>query len=246
LCCQNHAIIFASDDKIFLPLIEKALRYSIAVYVESVQNLTMKELQVLQKIRDEAKGVLQIGHNYLYSGLFSKLKEKSSIPLDIDSHVSNPQISNLWVLFGLKSAACFSLIKSNIRKVSVNIFSSFGEVPDRMRIRIDFDNGSIGNIAISKFDLNVSHRIRVLGYDSLAEICVITHQLTYISSSNMHQPLTIDLFPYNKSNLYNSFDAFCSNIFGLNCSYNSIENEIKTQWVIERVKEKLRLSLNIF
>lgn len=246
MCCQCHALVFANDDKIYLPLIEKALRNSVAVFLESVQNFSIKELQVLQKLKDEARGILQIGHPYIYSAIFSQLKEKNPMPLDIECEVADNAISNLMVPLRIEVSGILTLVKANVKKVSVNIFSSFSEVPDMARIRIDFENGSVGNIRVSKYNIEPIHQIKAFGYDNLTNINFLSHQLTYIDPLCKNQPLNIDLHLQIKTNLHNQFDAFCSNIFGLSGYCNSIENEIKTQWVMERVKEKLRLSLNIF
>jgi hypothetical protein len=246
LCCQCQAIVFATDDKIYLPLIEKAIRFSLAVFVVSVQNLSIKELQVLQKLKDEAKGVLQIGHPHIYSNLYTELKNKNKQPLDIQSTISDHTITNLMEPARTEISSLLWFIKSNIRKVSVNIYSSFSEMPDMVRVRIDFENGSVGNVLVNKYGLAPTHQLKVFGYDNHTEICLITQRLTYISSQQPFHPMIIDLQQKNKLILYNQFEIFCSKIFGIPCQYNSIENELKTQWVMERLKEKLRLSLNIF
>lgn len=231
--CQG--IVFTSAEKIYLPLIELALKYAKPVFLHGVHNLSLCEQKDILKLQDESREVVQVQQSILFNNEYVKNFSSKVTPLLWQFSCSGSNISNLLLQTRTMIAATLPNIKSNIRKTTVNLISSCSEVPDIYKVRIDFDNGSIADITASKVEPDNEMLIKCYEYNNFIKANLITSDNSmFLSSEPFKNTLELQL-----KNFYKNICSFKSPI-------NSIENEINTQQVIEQVKQKLRININIF
>ncbi len=245
LCSQCQAVVFDIDDNLYMPLISEAIRHSLYVFIHSVHNFSDEELQSLLRLRDEAQTKVFIGHPAMYSGVFSGLHSLCDHPLDIQSSISMPDETNLVSVARTEVSLLLPLVRANVHRVLVNVYSSFSTMPDTMRLRIDFDNGSIANISINKYGFEPEHKLKVVNYNSLAEADLLTYQLRHIDNISRQSTSVLRPQPALQS-LEPQLSAFYSALIDDNVEYNTLENELKTQIASRRLSEKMRINFNVF
>jgi len=246
LARKCDALAFASPEKIYLPLIELALKYSKSVFLHSVHNLSLQEQFELLKLNEEAGEVLQIQQPLIFHDTFLAFQKVSYNPLLIQYNYSDGSESKLLVKTRLVVGATLSLFSSNVRKITANTISACSEVPDIIKIRIDFDNGSLAELMINSVEHQQANQIKCFEYNGFYEVNLINNQ---ISGSKNNQNISIKTLSDNNipyKILEKQLSDFYKNIMNHTTPSNSIGNEIVTQRIIEKVKEKLRITINIF
>ena len=245
LLINSDSIIFASSEKIYLPLIEVAIKYSRSVFLHSIHNLSYQEQIQLFKLQEEAGIILQIQQPIIFNEVFKKYVDLSNKPLLINYGYSDSSETQLLYKTRLIISAILSLYKSNLRKITINIISTFSEIPDIIKIRMDFDNGSVSEIMADSIGNQKAHFIKCYEYNSCLEVNLIEN--TLIGKNETHD-ISIHTTSNNNTNqniINKQLIDFHTNILNHSMPINSIENEMSTQEVIEKVKEKLRISINI-
>jgi len=242
-CCD--AVVFASNDNINMPLIEETLRNGRHVFVENMSSYTEQELIALKLLSREAEVVLQIGHPYLYSEFFHKVKELCSQPFDIQTEVNITNERSLTSVARTEVAALLAIVQSNIRRSQINVYSVFSEIPDALRLRVDFDNGAVGSIIITKSHLAEQHTMRLIGFDSIEAADYCRQTIDYSLSDGL-QKTTRSLKIESVPSLFNQLNAFQQAISGELIQGCDVELELLTQSIVDKVKAKLRVNFNVF
>ncbi len=243
---QSEAIIFASPEKIYLPLIEMALKYSRPVFLHSINNLSYQEQVQLMKLREEAGGVLQIQQPIIFHNTFQQFINLSKKPLLLTYNYSNASEKKLLLKTRLIIGAVLSVFKTNLKKVTVNTISAFNEMPDIIKIRIDFDNGSVAEIIVNAIEKQNINHVKCFEYNGFFDLDLIENSLVGQLNNNKVQHNTPIVDNTIQKIIGEQLSNFYFNVTNHKTPKNSIENEIVTQKVIEKVKEKLRISINIF
>lgn len=246
LCNQCQCVIFCIDDNLYHPLISEAIRHALDVFVAGVQNYETKQLNSLLMLRDEADSIVHIGHQYIYSDMFQTLRRCCGHPLDIQCRVEKNQSQSMVLSARAELGMVLALVKASVHKVSVNVFSSFSTVPDSIRVRLDFDNGAVGNISIDKFGFSPVHYVKILNYNNIVEADFLQNKVSVINSDNPEYPSVQKLSKHHQSAIERQLMTFYSCIMGGNEVHNNLENEIRTQLACERIHEKLRVNFNLF
>jgi predicted dehydrogenase len=246
LCGDCRAVIFSIDDNLYYPLVCEAIRHSLDVFVAGVQSYQTKELNSLLMLRDEAQTVVCIGHKYIGDDFFAMFRQQCDHPLDIQCHITRSSNNNLVSLARTELSLMLMLARASVHRVAVNVYSSFSSVPDSIRVRLDFDNGTVGNISIDRYGLNSEHTIRVLNYNSIVHADMIARNLMVISSENPDKPIVKGIESDGRTAAEIQLATFLSSM--INCSelYNNLENEIRAQLACERIREKMRINFNVF
>lgn len=242
-CCD--VVVFANNDNINMPLIEETLRNGRHVFVENMSTYTEQELLALKLLSREAEVVLQIGHPYLHSEFFQKVKELCSQPFDIQTEVNITNERSLTSVARTEVAALLAIVQSNIRHSQINVYSVFSEIPDALRLRVDFDNGAVGSIIITKSHLAEQHTMRLIGFDSIEAADYCRQTIDYSLSDGL-QKTTQNIKIDNTPSLLNQLDAFQQAICGENVQNCDVELELLTQSIVDKVKAKLRVNFNVF
>ncbi|MCQ2376295.1 MAG: hypothetical protein MJ069_10420 [Salinivirgaceae bacterium] len=245
MCESCDAVVFASNDNINMPLIEETLRNGRHVFVENMSTYTEQELIALKLLSREAEVVLQIGHPYLYSEFFHKVKELCSQPFDIQTEVNITNERSLTSVARTEVAALLAIVQSNIRRSQINVYSVFSEIPDALRLRVDFDNGAVGSIIITKSHLAEQHTMRLIGFDSIEAADYCRQTIDYSLSDGL-QKTTRSLKIESVPSLFNQLNAFQQAISGELIQGCDVELELLTQSIVDKVKAKLRVNFNVF
>ena len=181
----------------------------------------------------------------VFSDVFKELYGLENAPLLINYNLSDSSERQLVKQSRLGISAVLSIFKSRVRKVSVNVISVLSEFSDVIKVRLDFDNGGVADIITDSVGVLKSHNIKYCGYNSYFEANLITNCLVGKNSThNINK--TFDLENDERcENMIKQLVDFYLNVFKCITPISSLENEIATQIVIEEVKEKLRISINI-
>ena len=246
LCDNCQAVVFSIDDNLYMPLVAEAVRHSLDVYLDGTYNFTADELRSLMRLRDEADTTILVGHPFIYSDVYQQLREHCRQPLDIQCNISRTSNDNLMLLAHNEISLMLTLLHSDIHRVAVNVFSSFSTLPDALRVRLDFDNGTIGNIIIDKYGMASSHSIKVLNYNNMALADMLKSTITSICSTNTDQPALWTGSTTDATSKARQLNAFYSSIMEGGSIGNSIENEIRTHIACEQIRAKMRINFNVF
>lgn len=246
LCSECHAVVFSIDDNLYMPLISEAVRHSLDVFINGVHNFEVTELQSLLRLRDEAGTIVHVGHPLIYSDIFQTIRRHCGHPLDIECKVIKNDKMGLLPLAYTELCLMLALVKTTVHKVSVNVYSSFSSVPDTLRIRLDFDNGAVGNVCVCQYGQSQEHSIKVLGYNSIVEVDLLHRQMVETNSDNPDEPIRQKLKTFGKTVEQMQINAFCTCMMGGSVVHNSLENEIRTHLAFARINEKVRVNFNVF
>ncbi len=239
---DSDILIFASPEKIYLPLIETAIKRSKHVFLHSVHNLSLDEQLNILKLHEESEQTLQIFHPLIFNNLFNKYVLSQKNPLLLEYFITdNSEVSLLQKTRSAVSAV-LPVFKSNIRKITVNTISSLSEIPDIYKVRLNFDNSNIADFTITNIG-SKRHNIKLYNYNTFYEIDLL-HNL--IEGTNIKQKADSPdlLYPQN-DNINKQLSDFYHSVINHNIPINNIDNEIITQRVVKKIKEKLRYSINL-
>ncbi|MBR2196554.1 MAG: hypothetical protein IJ911_13205 [Salinivirgaceae bacterium] len=246
LCSDCGAVIFSIDDNLYYPLVCEAIRHSLDVFLDGVHSYQTKELNSLLMLRDEAQSVVCVGHKFIGDKFFAMLRHQCDHPLDIQCNIIQSSNNNLVSLAQTELSLMLMLARASVHRVAVNVYSSFSTVPDSVRVRIDFDNGAVGNISINRYGLNPEHTIRVLNYNSIVNADMIARRFAVIRSDNPETPIVKEMDSDRMIEAETQLAAFYSSLTNSSEPYNTLENEIRTQIACERIREKMRINFNVF
>lgn len=246
LCCECDTVIFSIDDNLYHPLVCEAIRHSLNVFVAGVHNYQTKELNELLTLRDEACSTLHVGHPFIGSGMFRTLQQICDRPLDVECHITKDANTNIVSLARTELSLILALMRTSVHRVAVNVYSSFSRVPDSIRVRLDFDNGAVGNININRYGSMPAHTIRAINYNSIAEAEIAGDQITLIKSDSPETIEHLNVAPDAHSKLAMQLDTFRCCLMNGSEPHNSIENEIRAQLACQRINEKMRINFNVF
>ncbi|HBX86500.1 MAG: hypothetical protein A2W88_01150 [Bacteroidetes bacterium GWF2_40_13] len=242
---HSQAIAFSSVENTYFPFIERAVQFSKPVFLQSTYYLSLEEHQHLVKLKDEAGVVIQLYHPFLYQGVIDEYAKRSKSPLYIDCHSSWEGEKNLLPIVRKQVSGIIPFLGNNIKRVTANTFSSLSEVPDIIQLRIDFNNGNMANIHVNSVEKGYTNTLRVFEYQSNFQIDLRNNELQY--TNNQSNPVLIgssEEYSHDKL-LKKQFDIFYKNVVNHTQPRNTIENECISYKIMEKVKEKLRVCIDI-
>lgn len=241
----SEAIIFASPDNTYFPLIELAVKQSKPVFLHSTYYLNEEELQHLITLQDEAQSLIQVYHPFYMHDAFIEYRQLGKTPLLIDCHYGGMNEKNLLPTVRHQVSAILSLFTKQVKRVTANTISSFSEVPDIISLRLDFFNGSIANILVNSIEKKEQHTIRLFEYNSHYLIDFSNHKLTCSDSVN---DFNTQLGMQNNQKqviIKKQLNDFYENVINHTLPKINLENEYNAFRVMEKVKEKMRVCINI-
>lgn len=218
-------LIFSSAEKIYLPLIEMALKNAKSVFLHGVYNLTIKEQKEILKLQDESRETVQINQALIFNEGYREGLKSCTNPLLWQFSFANSNEANLLIRLRSMIAVTLPKFKTHIRKITVNVMSVYSQMPDLYKVRIDFDNGSVAELTANNIEHDNENTVKCFEYNKVVEV-----KLPELSN--------------NKQNLIIQLNNFAYNLTQLKTPVSSMNNEIITQQVIEKVKEKLKININ--
>lgn len=246
LCCECDTVVFSIDDNLYHPLVCEAIRHTLNVFVAGVQNYQTEELNEMLTLRDEACCTVHVGHPLICTPMFRELRRLCFHPLDVECHITRNANNNLVSLARTEVGMLLTLMRANVHRVAVNVYSSFSRVPDSIRIRLDFDNGAVGNVSINRYGSSAAHTIRAVNYNSIAEAELTSGRITFINNESPETTENLIIESNRLSKLAMQLDTFRNCLMNRNEPHNSIENEIRAQLACQRINEKMRINFNVF
>jgi predicted dehydrogenase len=144
-------------------LAEKALRKSKHVFIEKPFSNSVAETKSLMRLAMEANSKVQTGQIERFHPAFIASKEHIGEPLFIETQRLHPihsleETSSLIMDLMIHDIdIVLSLVKANIRHISATGVSVVSELPDIVNARIEFDNGTVANLTVSRVALENKH-----------------------------------------------------------------------------------------
>ena len=246
LCDKCDAVIFSIDDNLYQPLVCEAIRHSLSVFVAGVHNYQLKELNELLTLRDEACATVHVGHPLICTALFRQIRQLCQRPLDVQCSVAHAGDQNLVSLARNEISLMLALAHSSIHRTTANVYSSFSSVPDFIRVRLDFDNGTVANIGIDRYGLQSAHTIKCINYNRIVEADMDSGLIVALSGNAPDIQATRTTVGSEHSALAMQLRTFLVCIMGGSELHNSLENEISTNIACMRINEKMRINFNVF
>ena len=243
---ECDTIIFSIDDNLYHPLVCEAIRHSLNVFLVGVHNYQTKELNELLTLRDEAGITLHVGHPFISTGIFKTLQQICYHPLDVECVIAKNDNTILVWLARTELSLMLTLMRTSIHREAVNVYSSFSRMPDSIRVRLDFDNGAVGNISINRYGSSSTHIIKAVNYNNIAEADICGGKITVINSVSPETVENMSVAADQYSKLAMQLDSFRICLLNGNEPHSSIENEIRAQLACQRINEKMRINFNVF
>jgi hypothetical protein len=239
------AFVFAATENTYFPLIELALQYSKPVFLHSTYYLNYEEHQHLVKLKDEAGVIIQVYHPFLFHDAFTEYCKMSKTPLLVDCQYTGVKEKNLLPIVRQQVSGILPLFSKSVKRTTASTLSSFSEIPDIINLRLDFNNGSIVNILVNSVENDIHHVIKTYEYNAHYHINLDDNQVKCGHASEEYVAYTDSQNNVPEKIMSKQLDNFYQNILKHVSPMNSIENECSAFKVMEKVKEKIRVCVNI-
>lgn len=134
----------------------KAIRNLKHVFVENPISKTLDEAKSLISLSEEAEITVQIGHAERFNPAFSAVRDKIENPLLIEAkrfeafNNSSAKRSVVLDLMIHDIDIVLTMVKSPVKRVRANGFSTTNHLHDVVNARLEFDNGCVANLSASR------------------------------------------------------------------------------------------------
>ena len=141
------------------PYAELAIKAGKHVFIEKPVTSNPEETKNLMQLCHEAGVVVQVGHVEQFNPAFLAAKEFITRPVFISAErlaLYNPRGTDVSVVLDLMIHdidLVLSMVKSNIKKIQASGSPVICSTDDIAHARIDFDNGTIANLTVSRVAL---------------------------------------------------------------------------------------------
>lgn len=238
-------VIFPSDDKVFFPLIKEVISRSKTVFLDSFHKFTFDQLNDMVKLSREAGCSIQTLKTQKYHDVFAAYNSENPYPFIINSEINIDKSDCLFKELRTEVNNILSFVKSTLRKVNVNIAATMGQIPDVYTLNFEFNNGSNCRIMVSSLKMPNYSSKRIIGMDAHYELDFTHSKCVFFKAGKRevrHFELNENTFDClvtkQLDNLY--YDLINGHVFR-----DSLEYEIETYKVLEKVTDKLKHSLAI-
>ena len=134
----------------------KAIRNLKHVFVENPISKTLDEAKSLISLSEEAEITVQIGHAERFNPALMSVRNQIESPLLIEAKrfetidSRNPKRSVVLDLMIHDIDIVLTLVKSPVKRVRANGFSTSNNLHDVVNARLEFDNGCVANLSASR------------------------------------------------------------------------------------------------
>ena len=155
---------------------QKAIKAGKHVFVEKPVTIEADEVRILMQLCHEAGVVAQVGHVEQFNPAILAARPHLTRPLFISAErlaLYNPRGTDVSVVLDLMIHdidLILSMIKSNIKKIQASGTPVICETTDIAHARIDFDNGSIATLTVSRVALHNRRSLQVFQKESFLSI----------------------------------------------------------------------------
>lgn len=163
------------------------------VFIEKPVTLTLKESEDLIKLVKEAQVIAQVGHVERFNPAFLSIKEYLNKPQFIDTQrfaIFNTRGIDVPVVLDLMIHdldIVLSTIKSPIKRVSASGMSVITNTVDIANARLEFLNGSVANLSVSRIAVENTRKANFFQNDALITVDFLNKTSTLFSIANTEE-----------------------------------------------------------
>lgn len=238
-------IIFTNYSKNHYVQLVKAVKDSKHIFFDSLEQLEFIEAQELMKLSHEANVIFTIGIKNSYFNSIKSSYNYFDNPVLVEATINGIEKNTDILLNELFIEFLFQIlkvIKGNIKRVTAKTVSVENENPDISNINLEFDNGSIVDFNLNKIIKKIKIELSFYKHHSHAKIN-ISKKLIHIKSAderNIKKIKFINPAVSLKLDFLEIYNAIQNNT---SVSF-SIDYGVKALEIINKIKEKLRITSN--
>ncbi|MCD6533500.1 MAG: Gfo/Idh/MocA family oxidoreductase [Deltaproteobacteria bacterium] len=167
-----HVVSIAAPTSAHFKLAQKALLQGLDILVEKPITTTEAEAEILIKLAQEHKSILQVGLLERYNPAFTKTRDLLVSPRFIEVHRLSPfsfrsvDIDVILDLMIHDLDLVHEITKSPIISIDAVGVPVISKKTDIANVRIHFASGTVANLTASRVSLNPERRIRIFQPDS--------------------------------------------------------------------------------
>ena len=244
---ECDCILFIGYTKDQFNSLIKALKSSKHVYFDSLDKLEFYEAQELLKLAVEANVVFEIGlKNSFYTGI-KNIHKGFENPVLVEIIIHNKlqkdikvDILNEFIIEFIFQL--LKLIKGNVKRIAAKTVSVYNEMSDVANINMEFDNGSIVTFSVNMVSRNRKCEMSFYKHQNISTIDLIskTIKVNRVNHNSFIKKKLLNQYNSKKIEL-SEFHAAISNE---KTSTTSVENGVKTLEIINKIREKIRITSN--
>jgi predicted dehydrogenase len=173
---------------------ELAIKAGKHVFIEKPVTTNTHETKTLMQLCHEAGVVAQVGHVEQFNPAFLAAKEFITRPVFISAErlaLYNPRGTDVSVVLDLMIHdidLVLSMVKSNIKKIQASGSPVICNTDDIAHARIDFDNGTIANLTVSRVALLNKRNLTIFQKENFLSIDLLHKTLTKAGLKKDYHP----------------------------------------------------------
>ena len=173
---------------------KNAIKAGKHVFIEKPVTIHPEETKILVQLCHEAGIVAQVGHVEQFNPAFLTAKPFINRPLFINAErlaMYNPRGTDVSVVLDLMIHdidLVLSMVKSNIKKIQASGSSIICPTADIAHARIEFDNGTIANLTVSRVALSNKRSLHIFQKESFLNIDLLNKTLTKAEIKKNYTP----------------------------------------------------------
>ena len=159
------------------------LENKVNVLLEKPMTKTLSEARTLNNIAKKNKCIFQIGHLEQFNPAIRKLKSQLENPEFIEVHrlcKFNPRATDVDVVLDLMIHdidIVLSLVKKNIKKISVSGKKVITSLIDIANVRLEFDDNVVANLTASRISTKNERKMRLFLKNAYYSVDFIDNEL---------------------------------------------------------------------
>ncbi|ASS49426.1 MAG: oxidoreductase [Candidatus Fluviicola riflensis] len=236
-------------------LASSAIRRSKHVFIEKPVTQTVEQAKKLLQLASEASVQVQVGYVERFNPAFIGALPHIERPMHIEMHRLAPfsargtDVSVILDLMIHDLDIVLSVVKSTVKRVVANGVAVMSSTPDMANARIEFDNGCVATITVSRISkTNVRkaqffQRNASITVDFLEKEVEIIHQATALQALEKTIPFNIEKPVISSSNaMREELHSFAKAIRSNSTPVVSIEDACRSMELAATITERLNVN----
>ncbi len=184
LCKNCDAVDIVCPTPFHFEYAEQAIKAGKHVFIEKPVTIHPEETKVLVQLCHEAGIIAQVGHVEQFNPAVLAAKPYINRPLFITTQryaLYNPRGTDVSVVLDLMIHdidLVLSMVKSNIKKIQANGTPVICDADDIAHARIDFDNGTIANLSVSRVAIHNKRSLEIFQKHNFLSIDMLQKTVT--------------------------------------------------------------------
>lgn len=190
---QCQAIDVVSPTPFHFEYAKQVIKAGKHVFIEKPVTSHPDEAKTLVRIAYEAGIVAQVGHVEQFNPAVLAAKPFITRPVYINAErlaIYNPRGTDVSVVLDLMIHdidLVLSMVKSDIKKIQANGSPVICDTDDIAHARIDFNNGAIANITVSRVALSNKRTLEIFQKENFLSIDLLNKTLTKVELKKDHK-----------------------------------------------------------